>query len=388
MPQNSSIFGDQQQSAQDTIVVDAARLNTPLEIQAERVASIGSEVDPDLTFTKIAGVALDDQSNIYVLDVFTSEVRAFDAHGHFLRRFGRRGQGPGEFVNPRGVALISDSVLVVDDAIEMFDKDGNFARNIQSPAFDVRYIEKVWGGTHAAFFQNIVRVSMAGGTGPDTILVRKLEMRTGAISSPIVRARRLSTSFAGGVYSTHPLATPEAVAVSGSGRIFRVVGDSFHIEVTDTNSLPAARIVSKIPRVRANKKDLQDDLNYRASMMSINSAVGRGIDTDAFAASFQATEHSSYRQVLGKLVASYEGAILAQRLDMGESPYAWREDAVATWLLLNPEYKPVGRVLLPSMFEPMAFRGCILAGVHKDRDGVATVAVYRLSPAAGSAMAC
>ena len=51
---------------------------------------------PDL-FGSIIAVATDDAGKIYVADAQSSDIRVFDASGNFVRRFGRKGRGPGEF---------------------------------------------------------------------------------------------------------------------------------------------------------------------------------------------------------------------------------------------------------------------------------------------------
>jgi len=48
-----------------------------------------------------AVVDADEAGKVYVLDRKAGQIKVFDPQGNFLRAIGRRGQGPGEFQEPR-----------------------------------------------------------------------------------------------------------------------------------------------------------------------------------------------------------------------------------------------------------------------------------------------
>ena len=58
---------------------------------------------PDV-FGKIAALTVDDRGTIYVADSRGPEIKAFSSDGEFIRRFGRQGEGPGEFGSLEGIA--------------------------------------------------------------------------------------------------------------------------------------------------------------------------------------------------------------------------------------------------------------------------------------------
>lgn len=73
---------------------------------------IGTEDEAGpLMFGQITGVAIDGGGTVYVSDYPVSEIRSFDARGRHLATFGRRGRGPGEFVNPIGLVHDGDSTM-------------------------------------------------------------------------------------------------------------------------------------------------------------------------------------------------------------------------------------------------------------------------------------
>ncbi len=81
-------------------------------------------------------VAVDTQGNVYVTDTDNSRVQKFDSNGTFLLKWGSKGSGDGQFGEdhnwrgPEGVAVDSQgNVYVADPAnqrIEKFDSNGNF----------------------------------------------------------------------------------------------------------------------------------------------------------------------------------------------------------------------------------------------------------------------
>ncbi|MFQ5743997.1 MAG: 6-bladed beta-propeller [Acidobacteriota bacterium] len=64
-------------------------------------------------FYYISGLDVDARGNIYALDAGAYEVRVFAHDGSHLFSFGRQGQGPGEFEQPRAIALLKDQIAVL-----------------------------------------------------------------------------------------------------------------------------------------------------------------------------------------------------------------------------------------------------------------------------------
>lgn len=82
------------------------------------------------SFSQVSDVDVDlHQSLIYVTDSGNNRVLAFDFDGKLLDILGKKGQGPGEFLNPTGLFALDDSRLAVADfnnnRIQIFDRSGN-----------------------------------------------------------------------------------------------------------------------------------------------------------------------------------------------------------------------------------------------------------------------
>jgi sugar lactone lactonase YvrE len=61
------------------------------------------------------GLAVDPAGNLYVADTGRNRILVYAPNGTFIRQFGRRGTGLGEFVQPMSMAFLPDGSLVVSD---------------------------------------------------------------------------------------------------------------------------------------------------------------------------------------------------------------------------------------------------------------------------------
>lgn len=64
------------------------------------------------------------------------QVHKFDPQGRLLKTFGRKGQGPGDLLNPGALAVLDGKILVVNDAgnrrLSLFDLDGTFLKIVKA----------------------------------------------------------------------------------------------------------------------------------------------------------------------------------------------------------------------------------------------------------------
>ena len=94
--------------------------------------------DPNYLFLSPMSVAEDDEGNIYVLDAKDFCVKKFGADRTFLRRFGRRGQGPGEFQYPMTIGVGGRARLIVSSMSSdfyVFDFDGKYVDHFRLPRY-------------------------------------------------------------------------------------------------------------------------------------------------------------------------------------------------------------------------------------------------------------
>jgi hypothetical protein len=87
----------------------------------------------DALYRQPTDVAFDSRGNIYISDGYiNSRVAKIDNRGNWVKSWGSKGTGPGQFRTPHSIAIDNnDNVYVGDRAnrrVQVFDTDGNFKR--------------------------------------------------------------------------------------------------------------------------------------------------------------------------------------------------------------------------------------------------------------------
>ena len=94
--------------------------------------------DPDFQFMRPMSVAEDSQGNLFILDDKDGCVKKFGTDRKFLLKFGRLGQGPGEFEYPTTVEVgVAGRVVVstMSSEFHVFDHDGMYVDRFRLPPY-------------------------------------------------------------------------------------------------------------------------------------------------------------------------------------------------------------------------------------------------------------
>ncbi len=132
----------------------------------EHLLAIGVEDGPpEFSFGEVPGLDVMADGTIAILDGQAGEVRTFAPDGSFLRRIGRKGEGPGEISGEAALALVAvspTSFLVPDIMTQTLNVYSLGSDSVVSRRFDIQemYIPE-WRTTGDAL--PIVRVSTPGG---------------------------------------------------------------------------------------------------------------------------------------------------------------------------------------------------------------------------------
>ncbi|MYA44578.1 MAG: hypothetical protein F4Z31_22865 [Gemmatimonadetes bacterium] len=107
-----------------------------LDADFEEVYRIGSLTGEDWEqFGSVRKVAFNEAGQLYVFDGQADRMVVVGPAGEYLRGFGRRGEGPGEFRNAVAVAVFRDGRVGVADsghrAYQIFGADGVFERMVR-----------------------------------------------------------------------------------------------------------------------------------------------------------------------------------------------------------------------------------------------------------------
>ena len=99
----------------------------------EEELSLGNaEGEEEYMLSIPASIAVDDEENIYVLDIKESHIKVFDKKGVYQKTIGRRGQGPGELQGPLSIQITAENELWVNNLLSSrilyFSQEGDFLR--------------------------------------------------------------------------------------------------------------------------------------------------------------------------------------------------------------------------------------------------------------------
>jgi hypothetical protein len=105
----------------------------PGAIELEKVSSFPSAEDENrgIYLSSPGGFLVTPSGRIYIPDINNDEAYVFDLIGRYLFRFGRSGQGPGEFRQPTVIAQSDDQVVIeemMNMRLQIFDSAGTYLR--------------------------------------------------------------------------------------------------------------------------------------------------------------------------------------------------------------------------------------------------------------------
>jgi len=97
------------------------------------------EGDENYIFGIITDVEVDLSGNIFVLDSKLCQVLKYNKYGKFILKFGKKGQGPGEFRYPESIVLdLERSIYVLDNPkVKIFNKEGRFIHSFDFDFYGV-----------------------------------------------------------------------------------------------------------------------------------------------------------------------------------------------------------------------------------------------------------
>ncbi len=115
-------------------VVDTARhLVTVFDKRHDFIRAFGKRGKGDGEFNFPTMVWVNDKKQVLVSDSLNFRVQIFQQNGKFISKFGKRGEGTGLHSRPKGIAEDRYGHIYVVDAlfhtVQMFDHDGNFLLN-------------------------------------------------------------------------------------------------------------------------------------------------------------------------------------------------------------------------------------------------------------------
>lgn len=98
------------------------------------------EEGEDYYFSNLIGLAVNDEERIFTVDFKAADIKVFDKNGKFIKTFGKRGQGPGEFSRPYHIFVSRQKEVVIFDIVNRrfsyFSFEGEFIKNVSTAKYN------------------------------------------------------------------------------------------------------------------------------------------------------------------------------------------------------------------------------------------------------------
>lgn len=355
----------------------AARTQTPSAWSvAERpTVLIGdSERDVREQFVRILGVASTGDGSIAILDAAIPALRVFDANGRWVRDLGRRGSGPGEYLDVSGLVARANGVGVLERSgeVEWLRASGQADRgarvalgtaragryNVVPAALlpdggvVMRADERMFGRTRGEYRQGVGLILVHPTGASDT-----LGWFPGDSGRADARAPYVPRPYLPGT---------GVLLATGDDRIAVMTADRDRVQIFDGKGRARFSWTAPLGRPeRVTEADVE-----RAREDGLRGLIGN----DARVVG----EWSANRPLLSS------GPLATQLLiARGGTAEIWierlgRPNNRARWLVMSEEGRTLATVLMPPGVELMEVGRDAILGLHRDEDGVERVVRHGL----------
>ncbi len=312
---------------------DAVKLNEELSIGE-------AQGGKDYAFFRAWYIAVNDDGDIFVMDQGDACVKVYAKDGAYLRRIGRKGQGPGELQNPNTIHLTRDRRLVFDDYIRglnIFTQDGAFVKFLPTTYFiDVLVTPEG---------RIVGRVNTIQSDRPG----KEIRVYDGALNQQTAflflpeepRNPQVVKPFAGGFHWA--LIQGHRVAVSYK--------EDYEIDVLSLLPGPNLRIRRDFSRVKITKEEI-DDIQNRMR--------GRKMDIPLGHAAIQG------------ISADDEGRVYAKTYEKTKDGKSFFYD------IFDREGRYLARVPIPRTVSPKVWKGGKMYSLEEDGEGFQKVKRYNV----------
>jgi len=344
--------------------------------------------EPD-QFFRISDLDVDAAGDIYVLDAGDAVVRIFDETGTPLRQFGRKGSGPGEFLEPARIAVARDTILIVDSRLHLFSATGDLLQTVSVDWTRVGWPLAVGGGPNGWLVACRVMFNASGpveedrsarirGPRHNTLLARSFDPSVPAFSDPVLTLDGQEFYLIGEAgWAQQPLFAPDPrITPSPSGTFFVTAGDDYRIDVVAADGSPVRSIRHTVGRIPVTQKDFEESLRIATEPLRARTAGEPSEWLNAFDQDYPELPRAKSRPVVGRLLPAMDGSLLVERLDLDTQPFV--DGDASVWDYLGPDGAIRGRITVPGRATPLRFTGASLYGIEKDANDVQSVVRWRL----------
>lgn len=358
-------------------VIDTAGLRAGWTISPEPTLSIGALDGPEEQMLSgvSGGLRLPD-GRIAVVDGGSAEVRVFGPNGVLIGRHGGEGEGPGEFTSPALAGAIADSLIVYDGRlrrVSVLHPEDGFARSYEvgSEGGGFPVAIGVLADAAIAFGGGMSFSSSDGFQGgvqrPNSRYV--IVSPDGAVRGDLgeVPAADMFGVVGEGSFSVTSIPFGRATrAAAGPDRLWLGTADSWEIRAYS----PEARL-TRIVRLDQSLTPLTGAL--------WDAAIDERVEAAQEAEQARAVRDQAAEIPMPDVVPPYDRMAVdaLAHVWVGEYPMPGQERR--TWVVFDPEGRPVGRVTLPARTIPLDIGDDYLLGRTRDDLDVEHVTLWTLT---------
>jgi len=238
----------------------------PINNDNEEIFSLTEEMSlenrggSDELFSNVYDFDVDNEGNIYVLDRRAPYIRIFDREGRFLRSFGKKGQGPGEFQVPTFLEISPDGRLLCFDPLASrltsFSLLGEFLEQT------VYTRKRAFGPSHIDSHGNLIgRVALA----PEPIGGQVLQIMN-PDGSRILDVYKIESDLSKRGKREFDVGKPRlCFAFDRSDRIYWGYADTYELRLIEANGTLLKIIRNQSKRIAISPEDITGLENFYAS---------------------------------------------------------------------------------------------------------------------------
>lgn len=354
-------------------------------LEPRPMVEIGSvEGDEAYLFTRIVEASGLPGGDLLVADRATSDFRIFDSTGRFVRRFGRKGSGPGEFqeltwvgVDPAGYITAYDGIL---RRLSRFLSDGTLKQVTPVPSSPDASFGTVIGQFSDGSILMRSLVALPDADRPSQLSTGLVRDSVGLFRiSPDGSSRIPVGRFAGNQYVR---AVGKVIAQDpapfGLRTVIAAASNVYYLSTQEAYEIRSYRKEGGLDRIIRRQVPPQPvsasaSAEWQRQRDGLLKRIGSGAPLPP-----QVTELANYR-TLPDVFPSH-GELMVDRagnLWVGDYRPFPSQDTLTTWMVFNPEGEILATAELPNA-RLTEIRGDHVVGVWRDDNDVERVRVYRI----------
>lgn len=304
--------------------------------------ALGSE---EYMFSGVQSVTIDGEGRIYVLDYIEYNVKIYDKNGKYINKFGKQGQGPGEFFLPRVVIISNQDEIIVQNytSFDFFSFDGQYKRSISSAEYRLTSSDLDSDG-------NIISTEIVRDDENPRYELKKFDPEMNYLhsfgSSPLPNSRR------DGFNPLFPIFRWDLI--NGNQIVFGYMED-YELKIFDSEGKLIRKILKDYDRIKVTQKDVDERLE------------GEELPPQLKASMTIPEYHCPFRWI----IADDEGRIFVltyERVEDGEGYYYDVFDVDGKFM-----------VKVPIRTRPYLIRNSKLYTVEEDEEGYESVKRYKVT---------